>query len=73
MPAGVSGGIELTLDALEVSVTVRGGTLVTLACSEVAVGSWFSRHGLVLLTNVGMWNGLDVAPGGHPKIGRAHV
>ena len=73
LPAGVSGGIELTLDALEVSVTVRGGTLVTLACSEVSVGSWFSRHGLVLLTNVGMWNGLDVAPGGHPNDGRFEV
>ncbi|MEY4365724.1 MAG: hypothetical protein RLZZ305_1068 [Actinomycetota bacterium] len=72
-PAGVSAGVELTIDALEVTVTVRGGTLVVRACAEVVIGSWFSRHGFVLVTNVGMWNGLDAAPGGHPNDGRFEV
>lgn len=64
------GYTELPLDALVCTVRHGGSTREMVACAEVAVGRWFGRHGLVVVTNVGVWNGLDVTPGSHPNDGR---
>ncbi|MFM2047392.1 MAG: hypothetical protein RL383_1469 [Actinomycetota bacterium] len=72
-PSDGSPGTELSLDALAVTVAVDGGTLVVTAAADVVVGSWWSRHGLAVVTNVGMWDALDIAPGGHPNDGRFEI
>lgn len=63
----------LPVDALVCVVTGPHGSRDAVACSDVTVGSWFSRNGLVVATNVGLWNGLDLTPGSHPNDGRFEV
>ena len=64
------GFTELPLDALLCSVSHDGGIRERIACADVVVGSWYGRQGLMVVTNVGSWSGLDVTPGSHPNDGR---
>ncbi|MGA1361631.1 MAG: hypothetical protein ACO36A_01780 [Ilumatobacteraceae bacterium] len=64
---------RLPVDALVCVVTGPDGSREEMACADVTVGSWFSRSGLVVITNVGLWRGLDLTPGSHPNDGRFEV
>ena len=76
-PPARSAGDEcmiLPVDALQVSVTLRSGDdLGVIAASEVTVGSWFSRHGMTVITNGGLLGPLNIAPRAHPNDGRLDV
>lgn len=64
---------QLPIDALVCEVKVRGDMRTMVACADVTVGSWFSRRGLVIVTNVGIRDGLDVTPGSHPNDGKFEI
>jgi len=64
---------QLPIDALVCEVTGPGGVREMVACSDVTVGSWFSRRGMVIVTNVGIRDGLDVTPGSHPNDGKFEI
>ncbi|MFM8794425.1 MAG: hypothetical protein ACKOFF_06000 [Acidimicrobiales bacterium] len=74
-PAYRGSGTHTLLPVDGLVCTVADGTDVrtVVACADVSVGSWFSRAGLVVVTNVGLWNGLDLTPGSHPNDGRFEV
>ncbi len=63
----------LTVDGLVCSVNHRGEIITVSAISEVVVGSWTSRQGLIVVSNAGMWGGLNIAPRAHPNDGEFDV
>ena len=63
----------LAVDGLVCSVEHRGETTPVSAISEVVVGSWTSRQGLIVVSNAGMWCGLNIAPRAHPNDGEFDV
>ena len=63
----------LTVDGLVCSVEHRGEIITVSAISEVVVGSWTSRQGLIVVSNAGMWGGLNIAPRAHPNDGEFDV
>jgi len=64
---------QLPIDALVCEVMGHGEVREMVACSDVTVGSWFSRRGMVIVTNVGIRDGLDVTPGSHPNDGKFEI
>lgn len=59
----------LPIDALECTVVNNAGVRVMVAHSDVRVGSWFDRRGLVILSNGGIHGGRNVTPRAHPNDG----
>jgi hypothetical protein len=61
--------IEVPIDALRVSITMRNGvTLTQIAASHVVIGSWL-RGRLVCLSNGGFIGPKNVSPRAHPNDG----
>lgn len=66
------GCMRFPVDALEVTVSVGGGTETVVAASDVVVGRWITGDFTLVSAN-GRWAGLDVAPRAHPNDGFLHV
>lgn len=64
---------DLPLDVLHCSITGPKGTSEVVAVAQVVVGSWFSRGGLTVVTNVGTWGDMNIAPRAHPNDGEFDV
>ena len=64
--------MRFQVDALEVTVTAKGGTNTFVAASDVVVGRWM-RGDFALVSANGRWAGLDIAPRSHPNDGALHV
>jgi hypothetical protein len=61
--------IEVPIDALRVSITMRDGvTLTQIAASHVMIGSWL-RGRLICLSNGGFIGPKNVSPRAHPNDG----
>lgn len=66
------------VDAIEVTITLRGVERVVIASSSIEIGSWVSKSLLkpfryVALTNSGILSGCNIAPRAHPNDGYLHV
>jgi len=60
---------ELPIDVLRCTVAHHGEPSIVIAVSEVCVGSWFARDGMTVITNVGTFGDMNLAPRAHPNDG----
>ena len=61
----------LPVDAIIVDIEAPDGTRRTVtAAADVIIGSWYGRHGFLLVTNTGHLGGLHLTPRSHPNDGR---
>lgn len=63
----------LPVDVLRCTVTHGHGESTVVAVAEIVIGSWFSRCGLTVITNVGVWGDMNIAPRAHPNDGEFDV
>lgn len=63
----------LPIDVMICTVSHPDGLSTVQAVADVVVGSWFSRAGFSVITNVGVWNGANIAPRAHPNDGEFDV
>ena len=64
-------GRSLPVDALV--VTIDGLVTPRLAVSSVEIGSWWSRHEYVCISNTGFVSERNLAPRSHPNDGRFEI